>query len=468
MAEQELLKETTPITGNTTTGTSGLKQGFTHVKGAWSSSLYMKIISVGILVLFLLFFILMIAFSVSSKNCEGDLSKANKDKAALNSTIKNLKSENDDLKTQIDGEKKKNTQLQTEINGLKKQVDELNKKIGEKDSEITSLKNKQKELENTIESLTNENNRLRQDISNKDAEISQLKNEITTRDHKIGNLTKEYNTCFYVGLGLGATNLGVIIDDIVSHVSISGKNTEIATLTNENLDLKGKIHNLDTKITELGKQLNASKEEIDHVNQLRQQCQAELAQERTLLEDCIHEKSKLAKQIEVIPALAVDSAKLQLLMEEANYTVTDYLEYRGSEAGYHKADFLKTMRGKRPNVIVLKTSTGFVFGGCSNVTWDTTNNYMVDPLAFTFSTSNHKICPIKDPNRAILPEDGTLFQFGAGEIKLDTSDSKHPTGTATADKTYDCRAPDPHNFYTDGEYFTISEVLAYSIDIKKK
>ena len=469
MTEIQPLSEEKPTTTKSSSFGISTKEGFQNVKKAWFGSLIIKIISGVILALIVLFFILMLVYVKKNTACATDLQTQKSLIVGKDSEIRRYKSDVEDLNSKLESERRKSSQLQADVKKLETQVKDLNAKVEEKDKEIVSLKADKQKLQEEKEGLEREITKLQEEIRAKDSEISNLHGEVSKRDAEIAKLKKEITNYQWIVGGSGVAHVGQIIDEIVTHIGLSTQTQKAETLDSENRDLKGKLQNANSTIELLNKEMERLKQDIEEVNKLRQQCQSELAHERQLYEDCVHEQTKLHQQIAIIPSLALEQAKLQLLMQETNYTVTATPIFNGTDLGYDRNTFFNRVGEKKPTVSIYKSNTGYVFGGALNIAWPQTSGFHIDPKAFTFSTTNNRICPIRESQkeRAININPDNFMEFGDHEFFVDKSAGKHPQCTAEADRTYSCGARDPHSFYGDGQYFTINELVVYEVKLQK-
>lgn len=437
------------------------------MKKAWAGSLIIKLISGAILALIVLFFILMLVYAVKNSACFKDL-QTQKDLATRKDTeLRRYRAEYEDLNSKLDSEKRKNSVLQFDVTSLQRQVKDLNVKIEDKSKEISNLTSERKQLQDKIQGLDREINHLHEDIRNKDQEISHLHEEVSKKDTEIATLKKHISSYEWGLIGSGVAHVGMLVDDIIAHVGLNEQRKRLEVLDSENRDLKGKVHNANTTIELLGKEIESLKQDVDEVNKLRQKCQSELAHERQLYEDCMHEQKRLHKQNEIIPVLALEQAKAQMVMHEANYSAVTNLLYNGSESGYDKNTFINRVGDKKPTVVIYKTTTGYVFGGSLNIAWGQTGGFQSDPKAFTFSATNNKVCPIRDPTRAVNFNFDNFMEFGDKDFAIDKNSGKRPQGSGEADRVYKCNAQDIHSFYGESQYFTISDLLVYEIKLTK-
>jgi hypothetical protein len=71
------------------------------------------------------------------------------------------------------------------------------------------------------------------------------------------------------------------------------------------------------------------------------------------------------------------------------------LLYRASEQGFGSKDFHKNCDNYGQTLTIIKSTSGFIFGGYNQVTWDLTSESKPDYDAFLFSLVNRENKPIK-------------------------------------------------------------------------
>lgn len=125
------------------------------------------------------------------------------------------------------------------------------------------------------------------------------------------------------------------------------------------------------------------------------------------------------------------------------------------------------MKDNKPSVIVVRTTSGYIFGGGISIQWEKSSGEKKDPSAFTFSTTHHKVCKVKKDSTAVNFVTDNFMEFGATEFKFDKSDQKITQGTAAADHNFDCGAENKHTFYNNGEFMTINDLFAYHVTLTK-
>ncbi len=462
------LAEPTPPTQPTGGDRITAKETVSTMIKTWKGSLLLKIISgvvVVILILTIVFLCTTVTYSSDKSDCDKDLKSQKSKVEGCNKDLKECKDEAAKYKSDLEAEKKTNDQLRTEIKGLNDKVKGLEDQVKQKDQEISSLNDKNKDLTNKVSQLEVQVRNLQNEVNQKESEINHLKNEVHTKDTEIAKIKNELKYYQWGAVGSGVVHLGFIIDDIATHSSLSSERKKAETLDNENRNLKGELNNAHNKVKELEAETERLKQEIIHVNELRQQCQQDLAHERELFEECKRDEEKYKRQIGIIPNLALEQAKLQLLLQDSKKTMATSLVYNSTEHGFHKNELINRVGQRKPTVVIVRTTTGYVFGGAINIEWSSSGGLQTDAGAFTFSTTHNHICKIKNPSRAVYFNDEYFMEFGDPEFWIEKTDSKLARGNAQSDRAYDCGAQDPQTFYNDGIELTVQELLIYHVEI---
>ena len=447
------------------TGDSGT---FPLVKAAWSGSLIVKIVAIALAVLLLLFFILMIAFASSKSSCSTDLDNEKKASAGLRNDVVKLKADVKQAQSDLAAEKEVSRKLRLDIEGLNKQIVQLKADITTKDTQITQLQADLKKMTEEKEELQRKVTELNQQLQQKDQEIEQIKQEVTKRDHTITTLKAEITKYTYYLIGSVALHVAQLIHEIWVHVILATANKNIANLSSTITNLQGEIKNQKDMIKRLNDELEVLKQEINQLTEQIRTLNSELAHEKMNVEELKREINRIKKQIDIIPSLAVDQGILQLLLAETNYTFASTMVYNGTEHGYHKTEFLNRVGTRRPTIVIMKTKTGYVFGGGLNISWAQNGGFQTDPAAFTFSSTFSKVCSIITPSQAVNFDDNKFLEFGDNEITIEKSDSKTTTGIAEADRTYRCNAPDHYAFYNDGQSLALQDMWVYHVQLTKR
>lgn len=170
--------------------------------------------------------------------------------------------------------------------------------------------------------------------------------------------------------------------------------------------------------------------------------------------------------------LALDLVKL------CEFSIADKwsLIYRGSFDGFGSHDFHAKCDGKAKTLTIIKTKAPeWIFGGYTNLAWDSSSQYKSDQGAFIFSLTNRDSSPIKikiDASRVdyslyMDPSYGPIFGTQSGNDILIADDAdvnrnswsdlggnyKHPR--------YLFRTDEAKTFLAGAHHFQLSEIEVY-------
>lgn len=455
--------------------TTGNNASMAALKNAWGASLIIKIVACAIGGLFLLFFILMIVFAAKSTctSYKDTLTQRDKTISTMNKTISTQSAQLAECtsslgscqqrETVCDGNLKTCTSdkktLEEKVAQLTKEKEACTSDLTKCHDDVTTLQNKVRELEGKV--------------GKKDEEIKNLNTEIHNLNTTLQNTKSELTKYQYGVIGGAVAVVGETIAIIVQWSRYSSLEQEKTKYENLYRDINGTVQNLKDRLKEKEAELEKAAESLRECLESKRQLGELLAAEREITKKLREEIDQLHWQIEPVPKLALDQAKLMLLQEEAKLEISHELVYNATDVGFDKATFLAKISAKRPLVFVARTESGYVFGGGMNISWPNGDNaYGEDPAAYTFSTTRDKICKIKpsDVKTAVYNTRDNFVQFGVGEFIIGKGETKHATGEATADKSYDCGASEgegKHQWYNNGQYFTLRDFAVYQVFIKK-
>jgi hypothetical protein len=72
------------------------------------------------------------------------------------------------------------------------------------------------------------------------------------------------------------------------------------------------------------------------------------------------------------------------------------LLYKATRDGFEAADFHRFCNGQAPTMTIIQSQQGYLFGGYTNVAWNSSYNYGNDPHSFIFTLSSpHSILPTR-------------------------------------------------------------------------
>ena len=166
-----------------------------------------------------------------------------------------LKQKNEDYKK----EKKKDNELN---NNLKTQIDELKKEIEQNNISIIKTENNLEDLKKIKENLENKIKENEIIIKKKDEELIELKKEMEVDNMKYENEINENK--------VEIEKLKIEKDEAINNYNYTNNTTKIINLTQQNLEQKNKIENLENEIIKLNKNNeNIIKEKEEEIEKLK-------------------------------------------------------------------------------------------------------------------------------------------------------------------------------------------------------
>ena len=154
-------------------------------------------------------------------------------------------------------------------------------------------------------------------------------------------------------------------------------------------------------------------------------------------------------------ALSNSSLKLQLI-------------YRGSRDGFGADIFHKKCDNITPNITVIKSEYGRVFGGYTVATWEGNSINKNDSTAFLFSLTNQEIYPHNGNGRAICGSTSYLTLFGNGSDLYLTSNCNSQASGCAFPTSYSCarystKSTESCVYLAGAERFKVDEVELYKV-----
>ena len=337
------------------------------------------------------------------------------DNAKLNSIEKELKELNE-LKNKIDEyefdqlfeniailmEKQDDNKIYELINNLGNQMNEMNQKINKK--ELTDSKKGNKSDPELMNKINNHEN----NIAKLQTKLNKLQEE---RDkEKLNDSSNKYKLSDIIKITNDLKNLNTKVDSLYSLVK---------KLENENKELNSKTNNLVNSISHISSnpQLPSSQIQPKKINQkpnyyntLENQQNQKNYYTRTNpnLSQYNYTKDSINSKIVNFS----DIIFLQNRIKEIHPKIKEVffnLIYRATEDGDKAADFHRKCDAIGPNVILIKTRKGNIFGGFTFKNWEhlqrdidvnrpNLGSASRDSNAFGFSVNNQKIYNNEKPN----------------------------------------------------------------------
>ena len=95
-----------------------------------------------------------------------------------------------------------------------------------------------------------------------------------------------------------------------------------------------------------------------------------------------------------------------------NKTLRFQLLYKGTKDGDSREAFHKKCDNQGPNISIIESTDGQIFGGYTSKSWIINNsNYTPDPESFLFNINNKRKYPVSN-NRGLFKDDGNICDFG--------------------------------------------------------
>jgi hypothetical protein len=145
---------------------------------------------------------------------------------------------------------------------------------------------------------------------------------------------------------------------------------------------------------------------------------------------------------------------------------------RGSRDGFGASDFHNKCDNKSNTVTIILTTKGFIFGGFSSLSWDSSNQWKVDSerKSFVFSVRNpHNIADRKfsltNPTYTICCSSSTRPTFGSGYVIYVADGCNNNTNNYT--NLGGSNANDTgiagNQFFTGESNFTVKEIEVFQV-----
>lgn len=156
------------------------------------------------------------------------------------------------------------------------------------------------------------------------------------------------------------------------------------------------------------------------------------------------------------------------------------LVYRASRDGFHASSFHMKCQSALTTLVLIKTTSNYVFGGCTMASWDHfKSGFKEDPNAFLFSLVNKQKKPLRinvtNSRRAIRSEPNFGPMFGDDDLVLFSpsglfSNEQEPSCYSHLGKSYKLdesigREIKPDTLFAGESYFKPTEVEVFEIAI---
>lgn len=145
-----------------------------------------------------------------------------------------------------------------------------------------------------------------------------------------------------------------------------------------------------------------------------------------------------------------------------------WLTYQASEHGYFANHFHLRCDAISNTLTIIKSKSGYIFGGFTSVPWDKSNTYKADPNAFIFSMVNPQNQPvklnIKISSNAIYCGEYFGPTFGTGfDLCINDNGKNFSNLGFTYPARFTSSSSEFHTHLTESEHFAVYEIEIYQI-----
>lgn len=437
---------------------------------AWSHSVGVKILSlfaIAIVVLFIVFAITMTSFTAINAVCDSDLSSEKGRHQECISRVEAHRAQKNDLL-------RKQGDVQRDIDALTHGIGDLNKEIGELKRDIGYQKDNITELNAQQVSLSSKKSETQNELDGKKSEKTRREEELTKVRQEQSKANKavedEKTTRKYYLIAIGVTGAVNAIDIglIWYHRKELKKVQDVADAAYvENHGLKGKLQNMNGHITHLNRTVEMIKKQKIETNDSIDVCHKGKEMEQHHLETCIKSEEKVRSMSQVIYTLGLDQAISKSLNALGNTAVEALLLYESKKHGFDVAPFHKALNSTDSLLIIMTSINEYVFGVYISTTFNANHRgYVYDNASFTFTTTRHQVCTVKNPATAFKITDDLFLDIGDGEMRVSKSGSIEASVNVNAGHGYNCHTTSPFEFYEIEGNFKIKDLAVYRMVVK--
>ena len=167
----------------------------------------------------------------------------------------------------------------------------------------------------------------------------------------------------------------------------------------------------------VNKMQNDNKKMQDEMNKILNDNKTMKDEINTLKEEIIKLKKEIGEELNSDILTNKDEKIMIFNWIKPNAKMRFNLLFKATRDGDRISAFTDKVKGKTPTLILIKTKTGYKFGGYTTVEWDMTGSYTYkrDENAFIFSINNKKKFNVKKGNEIYaICGDPNHFAFGGG------------------------------------------------------
>jgi hypothetical protein len=152
--------------------------------------------------------------------------------------------------------------------------------------------------------------------------------------------------------------------------------------------------------------------------------------------------------------------------------------YSASEQGFSTKEFHRNCDNRAKTLIIVKSTSGSIFGGYTEAFWDKSDQYKTDGNAFLFSLVNKHNTPVKlkidekAANRAIYcgSRHGPSFGLGTGDISIGFDSDEMTQGVSNIGASYllpdfISRSNETRLFFSETSPFYVMDIEVFKRDL---
>lgn len=144
------------------------------------------------------------------------------------------------------------------------------------------------------------------------------------------------------------------------------------------------------------------------------------------------------------------------------------LVYRASRDGFKARDFHDSCDKVGPTITVIQSTEGYLFGGYSPVSWNSSEIWATHPQCFLFTLTNPHafpatIYPLKPTSKGILCHSGYSAVFGSTDICLFSDSHKNDHSYISFPTSYEDSSGKGCFTFTGSQSFSTLDIEVYSV-----
>jgi len=439
---------------------------------AWKKSVYLKILSLIIVItLFGMITFIMLSNSASKNldeckeklsNEETNTQQCMKEKESLEGQVETQQKELKKKQEEHKGLNETKSNLLKIRNDLTEESDHLQNKIGNLTKENNDVQNRVNRLLESKKALTEEISRLNKDIEEINKTITNTKTEV-----KKLNDTEIWYIAGVVGIGL--TDILTIYQAFSVNRELRMERERLSKYTEENRRIQADIDKLAIIVKKLEEEKKTLEDEYRPLHKQLQECEHIKTQVGIDIQNCGRRKEAVRREMLAMKKLAIEQAKAYYLKRYAKYMVEIDPLYNSTRDKFSLEEFRTIMTDRNNPVVVLNTTNRRLFGIGLNKEWPKDNGKYSMNSSFTFSIKHGALCTSVIHKDNFELKDGYFFQLGPPEISVKFFNETLAEGVANATEYFNCRnqVDENDNYYDIGANVKYTHIYGYNIILGK-